>query len=48
MKLTSLIDVYETLNGIKNNTDDAFEIIMTPEEIKASRRCIDEMIRLGG
>lgn len=48
MKLTSLIDVYETLNGIKNNTDDAFEIIMTDEEISKSRRCIDEMIKLGG
>jgi len=48
MKLTSLIDVYETLNGIKNSTDNAFEIIMTDEEIAESRRCIDEMIRLGG
>lgn len=48
MKLTSLIDVYESLNGIKNGTDEAFEIIMSDEEIKASRRCIDEMIRLGG
>jgi len=48
MKLTSLIDVYESLKGIKDNTDDAFEIIMSDDEIKASRRCIDEMIRLGG
>ena len=48
MKLTSLIDVYESLNGIKNGTDDAFKIVMTDDEIKASRRCIDEMIRLGG
>lgn len=48
MKLTSLIDVYQSLNGIKNGTDDAFKIVMTDDEIKASRRCIDEMIRLGG
>ena len=29
-------------------TNDAFKIIMSDNEIKASRRCIDEMIRLGG
>lgn len=44
MKLTTLVDVYHSLK----NPDEAFEIRMTDEEINASRKCIDEMIRLGG
>ena len=46
MKLTTLMDVYNSLNGINNG--EAFEIHMTDEQINSSRRCIDEMIRLGG
>lgn len=46
MKLTTLMDVYNSCKGIGN--DEAFEIHMTDEEIKASRLCIDEMLRLGG
>ncbi len=46
MKLTSIMDVYNSLNGIENG--EAFEIIMSDEEINASKKCIDEMIRLGG
>lgn len=45
MKLTTLMEVYKTLEGIDNGT--AFEVKMTNEEIAASRKCIDEMIRLG-
>ncbi len=47
MKITTLVDVYNTLMAIKNGGD-AFEILMSDDEISASRRCIDEMIRLGG
>ena len=46
MKLTALMDVYNSLKGINNG--EAFEIHMTDEQINSSRRCIDEMIRLGG
>lgn len=46
MKLTTLMDVYNSLKGIDNG--EAFEIHMTDEQINSSRRCIDEMIRLGG
>lgn len=46
MKLTTLMDVYNSLKGINNG--EAFEIYMTDEQINFSRRCIDEMIRLGG
>lgn len=46
MKLTTLMDVYNSLKGINNG--EAFEIYMTDEQINSSRRCIDEMIRLGG
>jgi len=46
MKLTSLMDVYNSLKGIPSG--DAFEIHMDEAEIKAARKCIDEMIRLGG
>lgn len=46
MKLTTLPDVYNTLAGM--NSGDAFEIIMSEELIASARKCIDEMIRLGG
>lgn len=46
MKLTTLPDVYNTLAGMDNG--DAFEILMEDELIASARRCIDEMIRLGG
>lgn len=46
MKLTTLPDVYNTLAGI--NGGDAYEILMDDELIAGSRKCIDEMIRLGG
>ncbi len=46
MKLTTLPDVYNTLAGMDNG--DAFEILMDDELIASARRCIDEMIRLGG
>ncbi|MDE6775943.1 MAG: quinolinate synthase NadA [Ruminococcus sp.] len=49
MKLTTLPDVYNSLMGISGKSDsDAFEIIMSDELIKSARKCIDEMIRLGG
>ena len=46
MKLTTLMDVYESVKGIGNGG--GHEILMTHEEIAGARRCIDEMIRLGG
>lgn len=46
MKLTTLPDVYNTLMGIENG--EAFEILMSDELIVNARKCIDEMIRLGG
>ncbi|MBR2283167.1 MAG: quinolinate synthase NadA [Ruminococcus sp.] len=46
MKLTTLPDVYNSLLGMDNG--EAFEIIMDDELITSARRCIDEMIRLGG
>lgn len=48
MKITTLPDVYNSLMGIKNGTDDAFEIVMDGSLISEARKCIDEMIRLGG
>lgn len=44
MKLTTLADVYNTLVNPEKN---GFEIKMTEEEAARSRRCIDEMLRLG-
>ena len=44
MKLTTLADVYNTLVNPEKN---GFEIKMTEEEAAKSRRCIDEMLRLG-
>lgn len=46
MKLTTLIDVYKSCQGVDDGS--AFEIKMTDEEIASARVCIDEMIRLGG
>ncbi|MCD8187439.1 MAG: quinolinate synthase NadA [Ruminococcus sp.] len=46
MKLTTLPDVYRSLKGMKSG--DAFEIQMSDELIVNARKCIDEMIRLGG
>ena len=46
MKLTTLPDVYNSLLGIDNG--EAFEIKMDENLIRDARRCIDEMIRLGG
>lgn len=45
MKITTLMDVYNTCLGIDNGS--SFEIHMTDEEIEKSRVCIDEMLRLG-
>lgn len=46
MKITTLPDVYNSLKGIQNGG--AFEILMDDELISKARKCIDEMIRLGG
>lgn len=46
MKLTTLPDVYRSLKGII--TGEAFEILMDDELIVNARKCIDEMMRLGG
>ncbi len=46
MKLTTLMDVYKTLQNLDNGK--AFEIKMDDELIRKARVCIDEMIRLGG
>lgn len=46
MKLTTLPDVLATLKGMDNG--EASEIIMDEELIVSARKCIDEMIRLGG
>ncbi len=46
MKLTTLPDVLATLKGMGNG--EAFEILMDDELIASARKCIDEMIRLGG
>lgn len=48
MKLTTLPDIYNSLLGIKNGDDRASEIIMDDELISSAKKCIDEMIRLGG
>ncbi len=48
MKLTTLPDIYNTLVGIDGGDGDAFEILMDDELIAQARKCIDEMIRLGG
>lgn len=48
MKLTTLPDIYNTLLAISGNGGEAFEILMDDELIAQARKCIDEMIRLGG
>lgn len=48
MKLTTLPDVYNSLRSIAGEDDCAFEIIMDEQLISDARKCIDEMIRLGG
>ena len=48
MKLTTLPDVYNTLLAISGEEREACEIIMDGELIAQARKCIDEMIRLGG
>ena len=48
MKLTTLPDIYNTLVGIGGGDGDAFDILMDDELIAQARKCIDEMIRLGG
>lgn len=42
MSATTLMDVYKTVKGIGGE-----EIVMSDELIAASRKCIDEMLRLG-
>ncbi len=46
MKLTTLMDVYKTLENLDKGK--AFEIKMDDELIRKAKVCIDEMIRLGG
>ncbi len=48
MKITTLMDVYKTCEGIGEDSGKAFEIEMTHEQIAKAKVCIDEMIRLGG
>jgi quinolinate synthase len=48
MKLTTLPDIYNTLLAIGGMGGEAFEILMDDELIAQARKCIDEMIRLGG
>ena len=48
MKLTTLPDIYNTLLAISGHGGEAFEILMDDELISKARKCIDEMIRLGG
>lgn len=45
MKLTTLMDVLHSCEGINNGG--GFEILMSDQEIKSARVCIDEMLRLG-
>ncbi|MBO5575472.1 MAG: quinolinate synthase NadA [Ruminococcus sp.] len=48
MKITTLMDVYKTCEGIGETDGKAFEILMSDERIAKAKVCIDEMIRLGG
>jgi quinolinate synthase len=43
MKATSLMDLYNCLNGTGGE-----EIFLDPTTIIDAKKCIDEMIRLGG
>jgi quinolinate synthase len=49
MRVTTLSDVYDTLNAIKSGEDlGGREIRMSDDDVAQSRKCIDEMLRLGG
>lgn len=48
MKLTTLMDVYNSLRSIDKADGEAFEILMDDELIAKAKVCIDEMLRLGG
>jgi len=48
MRLTSLADVYNVLAAIKSDSADEYEIAMDEYDIAAARKCLDEMLRLGG
>lgn len=48
MKITTLPDIYNSLLAISGKGGEAFEILMDDDLITKARRCIDEMIRLGG
>jgi quinolinate synthase len=48
MKLTTLPDIYNSLLAISGQGGEAFEIEMDDKLIADARKCIDEMIRLGG
>ena len=48
MKLTTLMDVYNSLSSIEKDDGEAFEIHMSEDLISKARLCIDEMLRLGG
>jgi quinolinate synthase len=47
MRMTTLTDVLSALQAIAANSDTTREINMTEQDIAQSRRCIDEMLRLG-
>ncbi len=46
MKMTTLVDVYNTLRDIDEGKKDN-EIIMSADDIRDAGKCIDEMLRLG-
>jgi quinolinate synthase len=49
MKLTTLMDVYHcVLAASRAEASDTRIVVLPPETITKARRCIDEMIRLGG
>jgi len=48
MKLTTLMEVYNSVRSIGSGDGEAFEIFMSDDEIASARKCIDEMLRLGG
>ncbi|MBR1383225.1 MAG: quinolinate synthase NadA [Ruminococcus sp.] len=48
MKLTTLMDVYNSLRSIDKADGEAFEILMDDELIAKAKVCIDKMLRLGG
>ena len=43
MKATTLVDVYDCVRGAGGE-----EIVLDGQTLVQARRCIDEMIRLGG